>query len=230
MSRISSRRGPRSQVVSGASKPRLRRRRVAAGSDAPNTSSSRASVALDAERPPDSYVVGRILADELRRFEISEWSENVWDAADADSSGLEAAYAALLDENGDFRQDEFESVADPVVYLYRFARHEDFREWRMSVLDAFCRTFGNDAVILAQYHTTSFTLVQFEALGFRELGPTQYAAPKGLPRIDRETSFMVRENAVATSFALADYPEDAPAARPEHTEWLETRGRWEGLV
>lgn len=190
----------------------------------------RASVALDVDPPPDSYVVGRMLADELRRYEISEWSENIWDAADADSSGLEAAYAALLDKNGDFRQDEFEGVADPIVYLYRFALHEDFRDWRMPVLDAFCRMFGNDAVILAQYHTTSFTLAQFEALGFRELRPTQCAAPHGLPNIDRDTSFMVRDNALATAFKLTDYPKDAQGARSEHEEWLETRGRWEGLV
>ena len=49
---------------------------------------------------PEEFVVGRILADEIRRYEIEEWGESAWDVADADSSGLESAYAGLLHEEG----------------------------------------------------------------------------------------------------------------------------------
>lgn len=116
---------------------------------------------------PEAYPVGRILADELRRFEIAEWGEDVWTVADADSSGLEAAWAAVLDEEGTFREDEFDGPADPVIYLYRFKLHEDFSAWRLAVLDACCRVFGQGALVLAQHHTTWLSEAEFELLGFR---------------------------------------------------------------
>ena len=50
----------------------------------------------DDENNPEEFVVGRILADELHRYELAEGGEDIWDVADADSSGLEAAWASLL--------------------------------------------------------------------------------------------------------------------------------------
>lgn len=185
---------------------------------------------IDDAEGPGAYSIGRLLADALYPYEMAERGASVWDAADADSSGLEAAWASLLDKDGEFRDEEFEALGEPVVYLYRFALHDDFVQWRMAVMDTFCRMFENNAVILAQYHTTSFSLVQFEELGFRELPETQFAAPSGFPRIDREVRFMVRDNAKTTSFGLEDYPRDLPDATAEHAEWLESRGKWKDLI
>jgi len=188
--------------------------------------------AIDTDRlssgEPDYFTVGRILADELRRYEIMDWGDNVWDAADADSSGLEAAYASLLTADGKFREEEFEGIANPLVYMYRFALHEEFVNWRLAVLHGFCNLFANDAVVLAQYDTTWFSETEFEVLGFRDLGPTQFPAPN-LPSIDREGRFMVRDNAAAGGFTFNHYPEDAPAARLEHEEWLASKVPWDNL-
>ena len=183
------------------------------------------------EEPATELItVGRMLADELRRYDIAEKGESVWRAADADSSGLESAWASLLDEEGEFREEEFESNADSIVYLYRFKLHADFSDWRLAAMDAFCRTFGSDALILAQYHTTWFSEAEFELLGFRLLPETKFPSPAGFPNIDRDTLFMVRDNACQPSFGMNDYPEDAPDAKQEHAEWLEEQGPWDGLV
>jgi len=90
------------------------------------------------------------MADELRRFAITDQGRSVWDVADADSGRLEAAYASLLDSEGQFREDEFESVADPVVYVYRFCLHPDFGRWKLPAIHAFCESFDMAAIILAQ--------------------------------------------------------------------------------
>ena len=41
---------------------------------------------------PGVFTVGRLLADELRRFEIAECGEQVWQVADADRSGINAGW------------------------------------------------------------------------------------------------------------------------------------------
>src|SRR5437868_1157122 len=63
---------------------------------------------------PDSFVVGRLLADEIRRYKAEEWGVSAWDVADADSSGLEGAFASLLDEESRMRDDIFNPIADPI--------------------------------------------------------------------------------------------------------------------
>ncbi len=183
-----------------------------------------------ADDSPEAFSVGRVLTDELRRFEIDERGETMWDVADADSSGLEAAWAALLDEKGAFRAKDFLGEADPVVYLYRFELHPDFVEWRLAVMDAICRLFGSSAIILAQYHTTLMAETEFSLLGFRNLPAPRFPAPVGFTSMDRETRFMVRDNAGSAEFTLANYPTSAPAAFPSHETWLESRHQWSGLV
>jgi hypothetical protein len=76
------------------------------------------------EGQPDWFVVGRLLADEIRRFDANEWGHSEWEVAEADSAGLEMALDSLLDENGELR--EFNGICDPIVYLYRFLLHDDF--------------------------------------------------------------------------------------------------------
>ena len=169
---------------------------------------------------PESYRIGRIMADRLDVGRIAELGSSVWGVADADSSGLESAWACLLDEEGRFRDDDFE-MADPVVYLYRFALHLDFVEWKMAVMHMFCSVFGGSALVLAQHHTTLFSDTEFKALGFRLLPPTSFPAPAGFPAIDRTTRFWTRENGLACEYRFSDYPDEPPAALPKHEEWLE---------
>ena len=179
---------------------------------------------------PGVFTVGRLLADELRRFEIAECGEQVWQVADADSSGLEAAWTSLLDQEGNFRDDDFEAVADPVVYLYRFKLHPDFVNWRLAMMDVFCRIFDSDALISAQHHTTWLSDTEFDLLGFRPLPRTDYPAPQGYSNIDRKTCFIVRENACRVEYSIADYPGEAPSGRRDHAQWIESKGRWTDLV
>lgn len=188
------------------------------------------TVLSDDETSSEKVIVGRMLADELRRFEIAERGENVWNVADADSSGLEVAWSSLLDEQGEIRQEQFEGIADPVVYLYRFQLHPDFVDWRLAALDGFCRTFGSDAVILAQHHTTWLSEAEFQTLGFRLLPKTRLPAPPGFPNIDRSTRFMVRDNACQVSMEATDYPMDAPGGKSAHSDWLDQQGPWDDLV
>ena len=190
------------------------------------------ALANDIQLPdgPGEFIVGRILADELRRYDIAECHEGIWDVADADSSGLEAAWASLLDEQGNFRDDDFDGIADPVVYLYRFVLHPDFAQWRMAVMDAFCATFGSDAIILAQHHTTWFSEAEFGLMGFHILPPTRFPAPAGFPNIDRKTRFMVHDNAYQAKYSMARYPEDAPSGSNAHAEWIESQGPWTEMI
>ena len=177
----------------------------------------------------DSFIVGRILADEIHRFEIEDRGENVWDAADADSSGVEAAWASVLDENGHFRDGDFPSVSDPVVYVYRFELHPDFAEFRLAVMDQFCRMYSCEALILAQLQTTVFSETEFAELGFEDLPPTQFPAPFGFPCIDRKTRFKFRANCLQTRFTVDDYPDDAPPACSYHSKWVRAKGPWAAL-
>ncbi len=45
---------------------------------------------------PVEYMIGRLLSDEFRPYAIANRGVNLWQAADADSCGMEAAYAACL--------------------------------------------------------------------------------------------------------------------------------------
>lgn len=178
---------------------------------------------------PESFIVGRLLADEIRRFDIEEHGINAWDAADADSSGTEAAWAALLDEHGRFREEGLESMGDPAVYVYRFHLHPDFAECRMAVIDAFCRQFGNDALVLFQYHTTMLSETEFEELGFKDLPPAKFRGQSAFAGPTQEVRFKMRNNSNVPPFRLADYPEDddLPGATAKHAEWLVAQGPWE---
>jgi hypothetical protein len=179
---------------------------------------------------PNSYVVGRILADEVRRFEIAEWGDDPADAADADSAGLESAYAALIDDSGQFRDAEFNGVSDPIVYMYRFRLHDDFASCKLAVLDAFCRLFPNEALILAQYSTTWLSISEFNHLGFKKLVPagTRIVSNDKPVHVD-QLQFMIRDNTLATTQKVGDYPKQPPWAMPEHEEWVNSHGPWKGL-
>lgn len=170
---------------------------------------------------PEYYRVGRIMADRLDVGRIAALGASVWDVADSDSSGLEAAWACLLDENGEILEEVSKTGLDPIVYLYRFALHTDFVEWKMAVMDMFCHVFGRTALVLAQHHTTLFSNTEFTGLGLRLLPPTRYAGPRGFPDIDRETRFWARPNCLSAEYGFSDYPEEPPAALPKHEAWVQ---------
>ncbi|HWB12724.1 MAG TPA: hypothetical protein VG826_26095 [Pirellulales bacterium] len=170
---------------------------------------------------PESYRVGRIMADRLDVSRIVELGASVWSVADSDSSGLESAWASLLDEDGTIRAEMSDTDLESVVYMYRFFLHTDFVEWKMPVMDMFCHVFGRAAVVLAQHHTTLFSDTEFSALGFNLLPPTRFAAPVGYPDIDRETQFWARENRLSADYGFSDYPEEPPGALPKHEAWIQ---------
>lgn len=176
----------------------------------------------------EDFSVGRFLADELRRHEIEEHGLNVWTVADADSSGLEAAWSCLLDEQGEIREDDFDGIVASVVYCYRFALHPDFVEWRLAVIDSFCRMF-DEALILMQFHTTLCSDTEFAMLGFKPVEIATFAPDVGPGRLDRQTRFMLRNNNLKVPFKLSDYPDDFPTAKPEHEAWLESQAKWDKL-
>lgn len=185
---------------------------------------------LDGDR--EFYVVGRILADELRRSELDdERNCSPIEAADADSEGLYRAYSAVFDENNEVRGGEFESIADPFIYLYRFELHPDFADWRMAALDAFCRTFSSSAVIIAQYNRVRFSVAEFSALGF------DFEPKDGLRRLnpddtdDEPMRYFVRDNSLQGEFGFAQYPKHFSfEATKEHEVWIESRGPWKDLI
>ncbi len=177
-----------------------------------------------------SFAVGRLLADEIRRFDVADWNDEPYDVADSDSPGLEAAYASLLDENGQFLSEEFDAVGDSIVYLYRFRLHDEFIDWRLAVLDAFRRQFSNNALVLAQLHTTWFSEAEFDLLGFRRLPRAKFRASAELPGIDRDIEFMVRDNTQQAKFGIGDYPTEYRTTNASPEEWLESNGPWEGLM
>jgi hypothetical protein len=165
--------------------------------------------------------VGRIMADRLDTGRITAIEESVWDVADSDSSGLEAAWANLLDEHGEIRAQEFAGAADPVIYLYRFALHPDFVESKMAVMDMFCHTFGKGAIILAQHHTTLFSDTEFRALGFRFLPSREPPVPGQFAPNDTETRFWARENCTGAEYGFSDYPDEVPPSLTKHEAWVE---------
>jgi hypothetical protein len=182
---------------------------------------------IDLESGP--FLIGRMLADEVRRFEVAEWGEDPYQVADSDSDGLEVAYRSLLDPSGQFVEEEFDGAADPVVYLYRFALHPDFAAWRLPVLDAFCRLFSTEAIILAQFHTTQLTQAEFGTIGFKPWTPVGAEPPVDVSDIYERTRFMVRDNSRETELQIADYPSEAPGATAEHSKWVHANGPWKNL-
>jgi hypothetical protein len=177
---------------------------------------------------PSEYPVARAIMDEMRLYEIEEHRVSAWDVADADSDGLEAAWAAIATKRGKFPFSKF-PTADTVVYIYRFEVHPDFAAWRMPFMDSICRVFGNTGIILAQYHTTWLNQSEFKALGFQRLKKSTVPAQMPHLKVDRKIRFLLRDNSRLTSFNLSDYPEEAPLALPTHAKWLEVHGPWEGL-
>ena len=183
---------------------------------------------IDALPPgaPSSFSVGRIMADELRRYELDEWGSDCLETADADSVGLEMAVASLLDADGELRLDEYECICDPIVYIYRLEIHPDFADYRLAVLDAFCRLFNTDALILAQYKTTWFSLTEFQSLGFQPLKPKLVSYDPKRLESETELLFIVRDNTLKCDFEIANYPKSMPSATAEHESWLEAQSNW----
>jgi hypothetical protein len=186
----------------------------------------------DDPEEPQHYVVGRILADEIRRDEIDEWGDDPWEAADADSASLEGVYVSLIRACGESIDRRFNAVNDPVVYIYRFKMHDDFASCKRAAMDAFCRLFQNEALIMAQYHTTWMSLSEFADVGFVKLldeGESEDEPFDPYDELRDNPRFMVRDNTLATPFGVKDYPKDPPYGKAEHEEWLEQQGPWEGL-
>ena len=181
----------------------------------------------EAHETIESLLVGRFLADEIRRFEIEEWGEEPFEACDDDSAGLVAAYASLTDAQGQFLADEFNSVSDPFVYLYAFALHPDFAECKLSIIDGFCRLFANQAVILTGTWVNWTSQAEFEAVGFKVWEPVEgrrgalgHLRGKVLDVGGDLSTLMVRDNTIATSIKVADYPISCPLATKEHARWV----------
>jgi hypothetical protein len=174
-----------------------------------------------------SFVIGGVLADEIPRSEFADFGASIWEAADGHSCELEAAWAAILDSDGKLREDDFEGFCDPVVSIHQFELHPDFAEWRLAMMDAFCNRFGDNALIVLPQHVTDFNEPELEALGFSHLPPTVFAAPFGYPVIDRESTFLARENLLARSFEPTDYPHDPPPATRAHQAWVKAQARWD---
>jgi hypothetical protein len=177
---------------------------------------------------PESYRIGRIMADRLDVGRIINLGASVWDVANSDSSGLEAAWACLLDENGEFQEQASNAGLDPVVYIYRFVLHTDFVEWKMAVMDMFCHAFGRAALVLAQHHTTLFSETEFRGLGFHLLPPRGFRAI-GARHIDSKTRFWARENRLGADYGFSDYPEEPPAAVAKHETWVREQCPYERL-
>lgn len=159
------------------------------------------------------------MADRLDVGRIVSLGADVWDVADSDSSGLEAAWSSLLDEEGRLQGKASAIESDPVLYLYRFVLHVDFVEWKMAVMDMFCHVFGRTALVLAQHHTTLFSETEFRALGFHLLPPRRFQAPLECD-IDTETRFWARENRAGADYGFSDYPDEPPAATAKHEAWV----------
>lgn len=110
----------------------------------------RANASIDlADTGPDSFAVGRMLADEIRRFEVTEWNEEAWEVADADSQGWSDLYGSLLRTDGTFGDEAFEGIADPTVYLYRFAGWS-----RTTRSPRFCRLTTIQRIVRRRWRST----------------------------------------------------------------------------
>ncbi|MBL9164424.1 MAG: hypothetical protein JNL18_16980 [Planctomycetaceae bacterium] len=189
----------------------------------------RAHTALElTDDEPESFIIGRMLADEIRRFEVTEWGEEAWEVADADSQGWSDLYSSFLNADGDFCEDELETLADPIVYLYRFDVHPDFAKWKMAALDAFCRLFSTDAIIVALYRAAHLSLEEFKSVGFQVWNGFGKDAPSDPRHIHEHVRWMLRDNSLATPLTVADYPKDCPDATVEHAKWVKEQGRIRG--
>ncbi|WP_232536170.1 hypothetical protein [Lacipirellula parvula] len=189
----------------------------------------RAHTALELiDNGPESFVVGRMLADEIRRHEVTEWGEEAWDVADADSQGWADLYNSFLNADGDFGVDELDTLADPIVFLYRFDVHPDFANWKMAALDAFCRLFSTDAIIVALYRQAELSLEEFKAVGFNVWEGVGIEPPMEAREIHETAVWMLRDNSLMTPLAVTDYPKECPDATREHQRWVRALSERQG--
>ena len=178
------------------------------------------------EEYDQSFVVGRTLMDELKRFDILEWGDHPWDAADADSGGLQAAYSYVVNADGEIR-DDFEASGSSIVYIYRFEIHSDFLPWRMAFLDSVCRLFDSDAIILAQCHTTHLSLSEFAKIGFVDI---DNRGDDSATSSVLDKWFVVRDNACTIDYAPSDYPDEYLFGQECHQDWLENSKNWQDII
>lgn len=195
-------------------------------------------VASTDPQDPDSHgelPVGRIVAKEMRRSDIDSPEEpteeeleddnyggpwGVWEVLDFDASGFCSAWAKLVDEEGDFREQEFGRHRDPIIYLETFLLHEDFNAWRMPVMSAFCRRFPAEALILVSAITTRSCESEFAQLGFSLLPPSPLKVESWMPEIELDRLVLLRDNRKPVR-PINLHPEEAPCAHERHAEWLE---------
>lgn len=142
--------------------------------------------------------------------------------ADADSQGWSDLYGSLLSTGGTFGDDAFEGIADPIVYLYRFALHPDFGNWKMAAFDVYCRLFLSDAILVDRYRT-HLSLEEFKAVGFNVWPGYGRQAPTDAAVINGTAGWMVRDNALATDLQVDGYPKNCAEVTAEHLKWLKSR-------
>lgn len=166
---------------------------------------------------PDSFVVGRLMADEIRRYDVEEQGETIYEVGDSDSGGLLDALTCLFPPDG-VGGPEFSGIAEPVVLLHRFELHPEFNGAKLAVLDSFCHIYGSEAVIAFGYYA-NWTLPELHRVGFEEFVPRSFdGGPRG--------KFMVRDNTIYTEYGPANYPTQYPSGSEHHTRWLEQHGPW----
>ena len=165
---------------------------------------------------PSTYVIGRMMADEVRRFEIEEQGESIYEVGDSGSQDLLEALECFYPRGNNGVLD-YRSVADPFVLLHRFELHPEFNEAKLAILDSFCRIYSNDAIIAFGSYA-NWTLPELHRVGFDEHEPYDDQIPIG--------KYLVRDNSMMTEYGPRNYPRDYPCGSEHHTRWLEQHGPW----
>ena len=141
-------------------------------------------------------------------------TKNPLDVADSDSQGLADAYSLLITNDS-----KRELIHGNMVYLYRYVLHEAFAEWKLPVLDAFCRQFPGESLIVTQPNTIWLSEAEFSTLGF---GPIEDVLCDRLPQIKHPAPrLIVRDLTLAVPLSIDDYPTDFPPASEEHQKWVD---------
>ena len=117
----------------------------------------------------DNEVVAAQLAfDYLDFMRAEEEAEHIYDVCDADSSGWESVYSALLEQRGDTThlkaEFKFDNPIWQILFLHRCVFHPSLRDWQPFIIEHVSRLFGEESALVMWKQTTDMGNQELKSL------------------------------------------------------------------
>jgi hypothetical protein len=161
-------------------------------------------------------LVARLRIDHLNLTRAEASGANIYQICDADSSGWEAVYTAILEKRSatvDVREDlEFHECVFDILFLHHSFFHPAVYDWRMYIIDHVARLLGESSVFVMWQGETGLPESELARLGFCRIA---------------QNKLLFRGNMLRHDYDAEMEPRDVNGIEVDSTVHVETETAWE---